>query len=68
MKENQLSWPWWLKLVILDNLGGIDQENHSSRSAWAKKFMRPHLNQWWGMVAYACHPKRIVVQVGQGIN
>jgi hypothetical protein len=21
-----------------------------------KKFSRPHLNQWLGTVAYACHP------------
>jgi hypothetical protein len=35
-------------------LRGRDWEDHGSRSAWAKS-LRPHLNQWLGVVGQACH-------------
>jgi hypothetical protein len=40
--------------------GDGDQEDHSSRTAWAKKIVRPHLNKKkLGLVAHNCHPSYI---------
>jgi hypothetical protein len=57
------------------HLGGGDWEDHSSRPALAKKFSRPHFNQWLGMVAPACRPSdagthkwKIAIQAGPGIK
>jgi hypothetical protein len=39
----------------LSYLGCRDGKDCSSRPAWAKWFWDPHLNQWLGLVARACH-------------
>jgi hypothetical protein len=51
--------------------GSRDQED-VSRSAWVKSSWAPHLTQWLGAVAHACHTsymgsinRRIAVQVAQ---
>jgi sortase (surface protein transpeptidase) len=49
---------------------GRDWEDHSSRTAWEKMFVRPHLNKKkLGMVVCTCYPnyagranRRIIVQ------
>jgi hypothetical protein len=46
---------WWLKPIILGTQrwrsGGF-----GFQASTGKKFVRPHLNQWLGIVACACHP------------
>jgi hypothetical protein len=37
-------WVQWLESVIPSNARNCDQDNHSSRTDGAKKFVRPHLN------------------------
>jgi hypothetical protein len=44
-----------------------EAEDHGSRPAWAKKFMRSHLNQQRGTEVCICYPATLEVEIGRTV-